>query len=391
MFNEIFIKMNDYLESIHIYYLKNKNIINLLLFIFLFFVCFLTINSRVFSDDDLYYCCNIDTKLPIQNIQEIILFQKKHYLEWGGRLPAHTLLQFLFLIDKPLSSIILTFTFFLLSSLITIYALESQFDIKYMLLTSALLVFLNPAFDETLLWMTGAANYLCMSVIYMFGIYPFVMYLKKNNYKVYSISFSIIISFLSGWTNENIGITLIFIMMFCIYDYYKTNKKISAWMLANIISLIVGFLFLIFAPGNFVRADNTVAGLMKIFYRLHGQINAFGNWLLPLLILLILLCFISYKLKIKITKINYMFIFAGIFSILVMFASPTYPSRATFGSLVLLLVPCISIISKIASKDETNNRFINLIILILYTSLIGKYLSIALVAIARGLGANIPG
>lgn len=383
-------KLDINLNKSYNFYIKNKRIIDIILFGFLFFIVFLTVNSRIPSEDDLYYCCTMDTKQPIQNINQIIEFQKVHYLEWGGRLPAHTLLQLLFLIGKPFSSIILTIIFFLLSYIITKFASE-KFDMKYLFLTSSLLVFLNPAFDETLLWMTGAANYLCMSLVALLGLYPFVKYLKDSSYKVYNIFLSVIVSFFAGWTNENIGITLIMIMIYCLYDYYINNKKLSIWMLLNIISTSIGFAFLILSPGNFVRGDSTASGIMKILYRFHGQINAFGNWLLPVLILLLILIFIAYRLKIKLNKIEIVFIISGLFSMLVMFASPTYPSRATFGSLVFLLIPIISLITKTINKDEINNKFITLVILIKYSGLIGKYLSISLVAIARSMGSNIPG
>ena len=77
--------------------------------------------------------------------------------------------------------------------------------------------------------------------------------------------------------------------------------------------------------------------------------HAFGNWLLPVLILLLILIFIAYRLKIKLNKIEIVFIISGLFSMLVMFASPTYPSRATFGSLVFLLIPFITSVKYLLS------------------------------------------
>ncbi len=73
---------------------------------------------------------------------------------------------------------------------------------------------------------------------------------------------------------------------------------------------------------------------------------------------------------------------------LVMIASPTYPVRATFGSLVFLL---IAIMTNISSIYQYYEKELDLIALMLIVGICGCMLSTGLLAFVRGLGTYIPG
>lgn len=132
---------------------------------------------------------------PISNLSDIFEYQINHYFLWSGRSVAHTVLQLLFLIGKPVSAILTTIVFMICAYLINIYSCEKFNIIAYSGIVG-LLYFLNPIYSETIRWYTGAANYLWTITIVLIAIYPFVNAIKGKNIvpenNIYSFCFVVL-------------------------------------------------------------------------------------------------------------------------------------------------------------------------------------------------------
>lgn len=371
------------------WYYKHKKIAQIICLILTFFLLFFALYTKEFRSDDLIYCNKWNSNEPLSDIQDIIDYQIHHYFEWGGRTVAHSIVQLLFLIGKPISSLLIAIAYFLLAYLVVKIA-TPNFSLTLYSIVLGCLYFLNPAFEKTVLWYTGSANYLWTTLIILIAIYPAIKILRNQKLGIQDYIL-LPLSFLAGWGNENTSPTLLLFLIVLLGIYVKKHRKINGWLLVSVILWGIGCCLLILAPGNSVRSSGFSSGLMAIAYRGHGQVNSWLNWLLPTYIIL----YITYVLKKRNLdskdydeKISKLFLTLGIVSVLVMVASPTYPVRATFGSFVFLLIAIANNISYLYKYYE---KEIDILALMLLCGICGCLLSTGLLAYVRSTGTYIPG
>ncbi len=371
------------------YYDKHKKIIQGIFLFIAFCLLFFALYSKEFRSDDLIYCNKWKSDEALSSIQDIIDYQIHHYFEWGGRTVAHSIVQLLFLIGKPISALLIAIAYFLLAYLIVKIA-TPNFSLTLYSIVIGCLYFLNPAFEKTVLWYTGSANYLWTTLIMLSAIYPAIKLVRnqKLGIKDYLL---LPLSFLAGWGNENTSPTLLLFLIVLLGLYVKKHRKINIWLLISIILWGIGCCLLILAPGNGVRSSSFTSGLMAIAYRGHGQVNSWLNWLLPTYIIL----YITYVLKKRNLDdkdfdeiISKIFLALGIISVLVMIVSPTYPVRATFGSFVFLIIAIVNNLSYVYKSYE---KEMDIIALMLLGGICGSLLSTGLLAYVRSTGTYIPG
>lgn len=288
----------------------------------------------------------------IENISNIVESQYNHYFAWGGRTVAHTLAQSLLLINHTCRTIAnsMVYIFFLLIIYLFCRRSEKYAVLLYLGLILSLFIFL-PAFNQTILWITGSANYLWGTLILLTFIFFYFQYYitgRSRNNIVFSI-FIFILGIIAGWTNENSVITtLLFLFLFLLF-IKKTKKHIPVWIVLGIIGLTIGAAFMILAPGNFARVGievdlsgkstieiikHQIKNFIYIYKTVHG---------VPILSLIyIALFFWQYKTedkeKSRELKASFIFFLMAHFSICIMIFSPYFPIRASFFSVTLLII-----------------------------------------------------
>lgn len=82
------------------------------------------------------------------------------------------------------------------------------------------LYFLNPAFEKTVLWYTGSANYMWTTLIMLIAIYPAIKILRNQKLGIQDYIL-LLLSFLAGWGNENTSPTLLFFLIVLLGMYVK--------------------------------------------------------------------------------------------------------------------------------------------------------------------------
>ncbi len=225
--------------------------------------------------------------------------------------------------------------------------------------------FLLPAFGQTILWLTGACNYLwTMTIILLF------LYLIRKDTTTPSIIKNIailILGIIAGWTNENTSFGLITVIIgFMILKQHK-HERISGYNKCALIGSIIGFATLILAPGNFIRENyfqNNTPLIIEISQRIIDNTINLINYCLPLFIgISILLSIYIYKKK----KINYkffIFLIAAFFSTYSMMLSPTFPPRAWFGVITFATIAFMILLYDIYDNNKFfKYLFYNLIII----------------------------
>ena len=325
--------------------LNEKNII-----LFIIFISMLSLNYLYpYISDDYTYMYKYDNFERIKNISDIFFSMKDHYFLWGGRVLAHSLASVFLLLPKNIFNICNSIMYTIFIYMIYLIGRRNNKDnYNYLFIIHLLIWFINISFGEVTLWLTGSCNYLWTSVIILLFLYLF----HKENKNV--IIFSIL-GILAGMCNENFSLSIIFVcILFVIFNKNYRNKN----NYIGIIFLIIGYLFLFLAPGNFIRASAGVNNIITITQKILYLIKVFSL----LIIFILLLSYVLYK-KNKLKKDYLIYILGSIICILFLVVAPTFSLRATIGTLIYNLIIIIDILF---SFKFDLNKYIYLILGIIY-------------------------
>lgn len=311
----------------------------------------LNILHPLFGDDWMY------SMLPgghkhIHSFSDILYTQYKHYFTWGGRSVVHIIAQSLLLSGIKTADFFNSLAYVALT-LVIYYISNSSKEIRSSLLIgiNLLIWFFQPAFGSTILWITGSANYLWGTLIILLFLVPYIKILRSKNIhnSIFKSIWIFLFGIIAGWTNENMSVALITILIICIIYYKMSFKKIPLWSILGLIGATIGAIFMIAAPGNYARMETIISTsienhsfLTVYIYRFFTTIASFYYYALSPTFIIIFIFFIYSKYK-KNTKNNNLFIailfFAGaVIATLAMAASPIFPGRAAFGIDTFLFV-----------------------------------------------------
>ena len=341
----------------------DKELISRRLFEIAVALCFFTILIYEFLTpmlmDDMSYMSEVKTA---GSVFDLFSQEKRQYLGWTGRSVAHIMLRLLMYLDLHLlggGRVIFNFVsaaaFTLLSLLI--YAnveKKKKHDIITYLLILTLLWIFAVSFAETILWETGACNYLLTTTIIM----SFMTIFRKSMEKevegkavegaglIRRSVLMLLFGILAGWCNENTsGGCLVFILFLtCLYSIRR--KKIRPWMLSGIAGNIIGLGIMVLAPGNAARAQNReelhsgIVGLGARFLALTDMVRSeFFILLCILIVLVVYICLQSDKKQNLLDVTAFAVLSAITVYSLVLTATPQ--KRAIFGAGIFLIIAVV--------------------------------------------------
>mgnify|MGYP003310703228 CR=1 FL=1 len=345
-------------------YLKNywKSVF-FLFFVFLF-LYFLNIFFPLYADDYVYmYVWDGSDgwnmlQYPLkENAQRVDSFSDiakslwSHYFTWGGRIPAHVLVQFFLWQGEWLFNFLNALVFIFL--MLEIYWFSLGGRITFQLKAGRLAwIFFGiwaccPELSESTLWLTGSCNYLWMFPVLLTFLLPYVRdYFSIGKMPEKAAPFMLIFGILAGWTNENTVSSVI--LLLAIYGYFLyREKKLQAWMICGEVGLWIGYAFMLLAPGNFARKLVEARP-----FNLEELCCNFMIWAIILGIQFVL----WYSVRVFWAKgekseenkklLNYVtaFLFLSLFSVSIMLLSPSFPLRSAFGSTIFLLIAVMSMV-----------------------------------------------
>ena len=249
-----------------------------------FGVLLLNLLNYPFLGDDYVYAFmwqgqDIFTPLPedarrIQSFSDIFQSLYSHYFTWGGRMVAHFFVMLFMWVGKFWFDIANSFMVVLLLLEMQWIAHEGRITMDIKAGHVALAFFCLWAFNfdwcHTIIWLSGACNYLWASVLFLLFLIPYIRHYFTNGEVEYGSWFIPVMFFFGlavGDTNENticwIGLAGIFYLWKC----YR-NKTLKPWMIAGFIGLSLGYGLLMLAPGNLVRLADDYKNLKitKMFW-----------------------------------------------------------------------------------------------------------------------------
>lgn len=345
------------------------------IFIFMFVLNFLT----PLIADDFSYSFGADGR--IKNLYDIYNKQVDHYFTWGGRTVAHTIAQIFLLFPKIIFSIANTFAYVLLIYLIYRIARGKSEDKPILVIAINLLLwFVLPVFGQTCLWLIGSCNYLWTTDIILIFILKY-MENKPTKRKILSMILMFLLGIIAGWTNENTAVGAIFIVVASLFFMKKSKVKLEKWHISGAIGIVIGFILLIAAPGNYARnelfVDNTSV-IVKWIYRAVNYSISFVDILKPLILFTIILVTINIYYKKKIEKNVIVYLIAAVLTVYSMVLSPTFPERAWFGVIIYAIIADMYLLYNVDKLNRVYTYIIADVVLVFLTLYCSQYLNTAL-------------
>ena len=334
--------------------------------------------------DDLFYSRTVSEASSIGN-----LFAQEYtqYMTWTGRSVCHMILRFFLLTDKMVFNVANSVVFVLLTLLIY-WNVEHKrkYDTPVYLLINLLLWMFGVVFRQTVLWETGACNYLWGSAIIMSFVTLYRYGLKRESgsgqeaggdvpkqavglkHPVLWAVFLPVLGVLAGWCNENSSGGGLLMVLLCLGFYLYEQKKNNAgsgqllkpWMVTGLIGQAVGLAFMVLAPGNAVRAaareeeHSGLLGYMARFQKITLAVRE--NFLILLIIGLLLFIIVYYQKKswkalwaYSRNGILWSFVFLATCYALVMTAEPQ--ARAYFGAGVFLTIAVVQFFVDVEERE----------------------------------------
>ncbi len=349
-------------------YINRRQFISFGIFSIIFVLIYILNYLYPLFADDISYSFVFTTPDRIASISDIFVSQYNHYYRWGGRSVIHFTAQFLLYIDFWIACLLNSLAY--IGLLYLMYRIIIQGSGKSKIYQSvSLIVFLHifiwfcqPAFCCTVLWKTGSSNYLWGTLIVLSFVYPYYKYLnvRKTDDKLLKIILLFLSGIIAGWTNENVGVALIFFIVLSVFTYKYFKIRIPKWSISGLIGVIIGYIFMVSAPGNYKRMEfflmqQAKDGMTRFDIAkniLDLSIYYFIHYILPLLIIYGLLLLIYYKTNKEKKKgtiaCSLFFVSSGIVSFLIMLASPQFPERSLFGTIIFLIIPIGILYNKIS-------------------------------------------
>ena len=277
----------------------------------------------------------------------------EHYLTHTGRSVAHIILRiFLYIGNKAVFNVAAGLVFILVSLFIYLNVeTKKDHDVRLYLGIMILLWLFEPTISNSVLWETGACNYMFTGCIMLGYITLFRQYLKKDmEGSPKNIALMLFLGLLAGWCNENTsgGVLLFSLLMLVVKcRENKSFKGIRPWMISGFIGNVAGYIILLMSPGNQSRAasaDESHTGLLALMARfLKITLNIRNNYLILVFAFVVILIAIAYRCKsfdkfFEAAKDMLLFGFLFLATCYALIAVPDSQLRTYYGASLFLMI-----------------------------------------------------
>ena len=356
-------------------------------------LCILMLNHYTpMYADDYNYSYSFSTGEKLRSIAEIPDSMESHYQSMNGRIVVHGLAQCFLLLGRTKFDILNTAAFLMLALLICYHAAGSIRAIKSSLLLMVLLGlwFCVPAFGQSFLWTVGAANYLYGILIILIYLVPYRRFFGTGArmphvwWKDALIAVpSLVGGMIAGATNENTGVALVVMLLLIPLGAWIQKRGVRLWMVTGVLGSVLGVLFMLTAPGQQQRLQNSVGiGDLSVMLQRFGSITFDTiKYMLPLWIALAVFL-VLYHSKQKDSWKSLLFgdlffpavLFLGtLASMYSMVASPAFPERAWSGPVVLCLATLGSVYVRTACRQPAWRQCVSVTLSLLTVAAVCVY------------------
>lgn len=311
---------------------------NLLLFALVFIGIFILNYMTIFTSDDLSYHYIYQSFMPTENtarvssLADVVQSISNHYKQINGRSFSHFLLQSVLIFDKPVFNIINSLAYLGLGLLIMAHIernKEARTLAKYIIIYSLMFIFI-PQFGQSMLWVSGAANYLWMANFILLASLGFRKW--DLGEKVRPL-WAIFLNFLAGSSSENGGGMVILFGLFFLAKWTWEKRRFNPGAFLSVLAGGLGLLIQLVAPGNKIRITRTSGEIYPRAW-LERSLEIMG----PLLLILLILVIISKLRKGKLSIPMVFYLLSSLAAALILIITPNLAARSWLWSVVFLII-----------------------------------------------------
>jgi hypothetical protein len=299
----------------------------------------------------------------------------EEYLTWTGRFVPHLLGRVFLALPAILFKVLNSVMFGLLTWLVYLnIRRRATWDPFVMLLVSLGMWLFSVNFAETVLWETGAFNYL-WAVVFILGFMTMMRRTRRRTYSVPAAAVMAVLScafgLLAGSCSENTSGGCLLYMLLLLFSGLRRKEKLRPHFLAGLAGNVAGLLILVRAPGNAVRYDAKQSvelhtGLYGMFARMQKVTLAVRDChfvLLAVLTAAIVLTALQLRhepLRRRITanKDILVFGFLAAATSYALILTPEPQNRALYGAGIFLLIAAVQGVRNITLREAAEDRSI---------------------------------
>ncbi len=296
----------------------------------------------------------------VHSLGDLLKNEYQQYMTWTGRSVNHLILKSFLLTDKWVFNVCNSLIFVALTLLIY-YNMEGRgrFNTPLYILINLFLWLFGVEFGETVLWETGACNYLWGTTNILGFVTLFKFACSRADKIKHSVLWGVLLFFtgvIAGWCNENTSGGGILLILIVLGSRFLQKQKVRPWMWSGLAGMLTGFCFMIAAPGNRARAiyaDDNYGGIVKYISRAYKITLAVGENFMLLFLILLVLFFIARAQKRTWKELSgtLIYLFVGIATCYALVMAPTPMNRAYFGAGVFLMMACIQCFVLITEEE----------------------------------------
>lgn len=310
--------------------------------IVLFVLLFVLNCLAVPTQDDMGYQIN-------NGLLDILHREYVQYMTWTGRTTAHLIARCFLAMPKIVFNVCNSLCFVHLCNLMTAHAVGKKDNDSWQIFClSALMIFLfAPLFGQTCLWETGSCNYLWTTMIVMQFLLNYRL-ADAGDARDHSWILMFLAGIPAGWTNENTGGALILMILFLMFMQYL-QKNIRPWMVSGLAGSLLGFVMLLIAPGNKVRAQDFISTNGKAYDLMHdfyGMLTVFdqGQIWIWILLAVSIAFLLTQKNSMKAVRTSLFYAIAGAAAVgaIILSPVPVLYDRSMFGGTVMLITAVLT-------------------------------------------------
>ncbi|SER56160.1 hypothetical protein SAMN04487884_10754 [Butyrivibrio fibrisolvens] len=352
------------------------------LFILEVIACYLTILmfmilTPLLGDDFNYYA--IVNKAD--SFWDLFAQEYDQYMHWTGRSVAHIILRLVFYFDSVMLFNVLSAAVFVILTLCIYFHIDrrNEYDYRLYLFIVLMIWVFGTAFAETILLKYASCNYLITTgIIFVFLTLYRRWLIEGSEGGILRCIGMFLLGIVAGWCSENTsgGAILLIMIYFAIIIYNRKHAaknisgdsslslamygtKIMPWMMTGFVGLIIGFAFMILAPGNYVRASYIVeehSGIVGMIARIQKTTLLIRDNFLILICMFIVILIILRVMGRSFIELHnmlmYGFLFLATAYSLIMTAEPQ--GRAFFGAGIFLTIAICQGFSDIKLDNSTD-------------------------------------
>lgn len=287
----------------------------------------------------------------------------KNYMTWNGRSVVQLIMRCFLLVPKPVFDICNSACFVLLTLLMywNIRGGRKTYDFAAYALVNLLVWSLGVSFDQTVLWESGACNYLWGAVIIL-GFVTVYRYFTEHADKIkHSVLLAVglfVFGLLGGWCNENTSGGGFLLVLYFTGVYYNKKKKLAPWMAAGMAGMLTGLVFMVMAPGNRIRGEvlreaeehSGILAYVGRFLKINHAVYTYLFLMLTIVILILTFLILKGKRIIELTDIV-IYAVVSIASSYALIFTPQPMDRAYFGAGIFMMIACVQAIWYIPKEE----------------------------------------